>query len=362
MSRPYPDEPDLIGAAGFIFQGAVRAKRSKVKKLPDGPLAAAKKVRRAKALRRLIGASIAGVASKQPEVMVKISGGAKGAKHLREHLAYITRNGKLTAEVSDASNDGQAASLKGSADVRQLAAEWYARGGSGRRANTRETVNMVLSMPAGTDRRALAIAAEAFARTEFGGKFDYILVHHEDTDHPHAHLTIRTRNDLGQRLDPRKEDLQRWRERFAAHLRQAGVHAVATPRRARGVVQKATRQAVHHLDKRLSANTSRWRIQQAIRTLQAQRTGKAPDEPWRKAIAERQRKIRSAWGTVAVALERQGDVGLAMQVRSFIASMPPVATRQDQIVERIKNNPQLLAKAGRALQAEQEQGRAPKRR
>jgi type IV secretion system T-DNA border endonuclease VirD2 len=362
MSAPYPDEPDLIGAAGFIFQGPVRAKRSKVK--PEGPLAAAKKASRSKALRRLLGAAVAGVARKQPEVMVKVSGAAKGAKHLREHLAYITRNGKLTAEVSDASNGGEATLLEGSADVRQLAAEWYARSGSDRRSNTRETVNMVLSMPAGTDRKALAVAAAAFARAEFGGKFDYILVNHEDTDHPHAHLTIRARNDRGQRLDPRKEDLQRWRERFAAQLRQTGVEAAATPRRARGVVQKATRQAIRHMDKRRGSNTTRWRIQQAVRTLQSERTGKAPDEPWRKAIADRQRKIRAAWGTVAVALERQGDVGLAIQVRSFIAAMPPVATQQDQMIERIKSNPQLLAKTERALQVEQsqERERAPRRK
>lgn len=362
MSNFYPDEPDLIGAAGFIFQGSVRARRGKAGKSPQGPLDAYKKTRRAKALRRLIGASVAAVARKQPEVMVKVSGSAKGAKHLREHLAYITRNGKLTAEVSEASNEGEATLLVGADDVRQLAKEWYARGGAGRRSNTRETVNIVLSMPAGTDRRALAIAATAFAKSEFGGKFDYILVHHDDTDHPHAHLTVRARNDRGQRLDPRKEDLQRWREQFASQLRQAGIQAAATPRRARGVVQKATRQAVRHMDQRRASNTSRWRIQQAVRTLHAQRAGKAPDEPWRKAIVERQRKVRSAWGTVAAALERQGDVGLAIQVRSFVASMPPVATRQDQMIERIKSNPQLLAKTERALQVEQDQARGPKRK
>lgn len=350
----YADDPDLIGAAAFIFQGPVRAKRGKPAPAKAGLLDDLRKARRSKAMRRLIAASVAGLVRKQPEVMVKVSGATKGAKHLREHLAYITRNGQLTGEVSDASNDGETTLLVGAPDVRQLAKEWYARGGSDRRSNSRETVNMVLSMPAGTDRKALAAAAAAFARSEFGGKFDYILVHHEDTDHPHAHLTVRARNDRGQRLDPRKEDLQRWREKFAAQLRQTGVVAAATPRRARGVVQKATRQAVRHMDQRRASNTSRWRIQQAVRTLHAQRAGKAPDEPWRKAIQERQRKVRAAWGTVATALERQGDVGLAIQVRSFIATMPPVATRQDQMIERIKSNPQLLAKTERALQLEKE--------
>ena len=103
-------------------------------------------------------------------------------------------------------------------------------------------------------------------------------------------------------------------------------------------------------------------IQQAVRTLRDEKPGKAPDEPWKKAIAERQRKIRAAWGTVAQALEGQGDVALSVQVRAFIASMPPLATKQDQLVERIKSNPQLLARVERALPVEQDQARAPKRK
>jgi type IV secretory pathway VirD2 relaxase len=310
----------------------------------------------------MVAAAIRRTAGKKPEVMVKVSGSAKGAKHLREHLAYITRNGKLMAEVSDASNGGDASLLVGADEVRQLAKEWFARGGADRKANARETINMVLSMPAGIDREGLARAAAAFAKSEFGGKFDYVLVHHTDTDHPHAHLTVRTRNDRGQFLNPRKADLQQWRERFAVHLRQAGIDAAATPRRARGVVQKGTRQAIKHMDKRQASTRTRWGIQQAVRTLRDEKPGKAPDEPWKKAIAERQRKIRAAWGTVAQALEGQGDVALSAQVRAFIASMPPLATKQDQLVERIKSNPQLLARVERALPVEQDQARTPKRK
>lgn len=359
MSAGYQDEPDLIGAAGFIFQGPVRAKRSRPAEPADSTV---KKVRRSKAVRRMVAAAIRRTAGKKPEVMVKVSGSAKGAKHLREHLAYITRNGKLMAEVSDASNGGDASLLVGADEVRQLAKEWFARGGADRKANARETINMVLSMPAGIDREGLARAAAAFAKSEFGGKFDYVLVHHTDTDHPHAHLTVRTRNDRGQFLNPRKADLQQWRERFAVHLRQAGIDAAATPRRARGVVQKGTRQAIKHMDKRQASTRTRWGIQQAVRTLRDEKPGKAPDEPWKKAIAERQRKIRAAWGTVAQALEGQGDVALSAQVRAFIASMPSLATKQDQLVERIKSNPQLLARVERALPVEQDQARAPKRK
>ena len=43
MSAGFQDEPDLIGAAGFIFQGPVRAKRSRPAEPADS---AVKKVRR----------------------------------------------------------------------------------------------------------------------------------------------------------------------------------------------------------------------------------------------------------------------------------------------------------------------------
>ncbi len=354
MSLERNDDNALIGAAGYIFQTPVRAKKHKNTKPPDGPVSAFAKARRTKAARRLLVAAIAGTVARKPEVMVKVSGAAKGKKHLREHMAYITRNGKLMAEVSDATNEDRYL-VSGSEDVRELAAEWFARGGSDRKANARDTINIVLSMPAGIDREGLAKAAAEFARSEFGGRFDYVLVHHADTDHPHAHLTVRTRNDQGQYLDPRKADLQLWREKFAAALRRQGIDAAASPRRARGVVQKSTRQAVKHLNKRQAARTSRWKIEQAVRTIQG-RSGKAPDEPWTRAIADRQRKIRAAWGLVAQVLEGQGEVGLSVQVRAFIAEMPPLTTKNEKMVQAIQGDPALLARTQKALQAALDQG------
>ena len=42
--------------------------------------------------------TVARITARTPEVMVRISGKAKGGKHVEEHLRYITRNGDLTAE------------------------------------------------------------------------------------------------------------------------------------------------------------------------------------------------------------------------------------------------------------------------
>lgn len=46
---------------------------------------------------------------------------------------------------------------------------------------------------------------------------------------------MRALGDHGERLNPRKADLEAWRQAFAQALRDRGVEAEATPRRARGV-------------------------------------------------------------------------------------------------------------------------------
>lgn len=94
------------------------------------------------------------------------------------------------------------------------------------------------SMPPGTDRAAVTDAGRAFAREEFGDQRDYVFAAHDDEAHPHVHIVVLARGYDGRRLNPRKADLQRWRERFARELRDRGVEANATPRRTRGVTQQ----------------------------------------------------------------------------------------------------------------------------
>jgi len=206
------------------------------------------------------------LARRRPEVMVKVTGSARGLRSLREHLAYITRNGKLIGEREDGTL------IEGVANMRSLAEEWWDKGGVDRPARARDTINLILSMPAGTDPDAVAEAARAFAQKTFGGHYDYLLAHHnyesdpKRPENPHAHLTLKTQGREGQRLDPRKADLQAWREAFADELRQRGVMAEATPRRVRGVVRKAQRQAIRHMDARRATRVTRWKLEQAVKT------------------------------------------------------------------------------------------------
>lgn len=356
MSLERNDEDPLIGAAGFVFQTSVRAKRSKNPARTTG-----------KVMQRLAKRRIAAVVGRRPEVMVKVTGSARGRKHIGEHLAYISRNGKLMAEKSD----GEL--VMGGASVAELADEWWAMRGDMRQSNARDTYNLVFSMPAGTDPEQLRDAAREFARQEFGGKHDYVFVlHTKETDpskkkaeQPHVHLSVRTLGLHGQCLDPKKADLQAWREGFAAALRRRGIQAEATPRRARGVVQKGTKQALRHMGKRSRVNS--WKVEHALKALQK---GAEPDtaQPWKAAIEQRQTNIRNSWRVIATALDDQGEPGLAIQVRAFVDSMPSLRTRQEalvqQAIEATRSNEQseLLKRSQTALLPDSGHDQGRKRR
>jgi type IV secretory pathway VirD2 relaxase len=55
------------------------------------------------------------------------------------------------------------------------------------------------------------------------GDHKYVMVLHDHQANPHVHVSVRAESKHGQRLNPLKADLQRWRETFAERLRKRGV-------------------------------------------------------------------------------------------------------------------------------------------
>lgn len=318
MGADLEDDP-LLGPAAFVFQTPLGTKKTRIRSSRRGV--------------RLSGAQIGRIARRRPEVMVKVTGSARGLCGLKEHLAYITRNGKLVGERENGER------IEGATEVRALAEEWWADGAD-RRKNTRDTINLILSMPPGTDQTAVAEAARAFAQKIFGGEHDYLLAHHNhDSDpkrpeNPHAHLTIKTRDREGQVLNPRKADLQAWREGFALELRERGVVAEATARRVRGITRKGQRQAIRHMDKRTATRVTRWKLVQAVKTASIGDDGAA--EPWAKVAKEKHRKVRRAWNTLAAAFEQAGQPKLAQEIRLFVNAMPPAQTEREHFVAQAR--------------------------
>ena len=60
------------------------------------------------------------------------------------------------------------------------------------------------------------------------------MVLHTHQANPHVHLAVRAEGRDGQRLNPRKQDLRRWREVFAEKLRGWGIEAEASSQVTRG--------------------------------------------------------------------------------------------------------------------------------
>ena len=102
-------------------------------------------------------------------------------------------------------------------------------------------------MPPGTDRPSVKNAAREFATEMFKGH-QYVFAEHDDEKHPHVHLIVKTVDREGARLNPRKADLQIWRELFAEKMREQGIEANATPRRVRGIVKKFEKQAIWQIN------------------------------------------------------------------------------------------------------------------
>ncbi|WP_247790120.1 relaxase/mobilization nuclease domain-containing protein [Bradyrhizobium sp. 155] len=265
------------------------------------------------------------IVRRAPEVMVKITGRTKSVAHLKSHLAYITRNGELDTETE------QGATLAGRSGLKDLQQCWEddASLDGKRRRDGSLSINIILSMPAGTDAVAVKDSARTFAIETFGDNHDYVFVQHLDNKHPHVHLTVRSLGHNGKRLNPRKADLQAWRERFAGQLRLRGIAAEATPRRTRGQVRKADRGAVVALRRRKIVPD----VDRLARTevLSEVRGGKSTKHPWDEQIKSRQDAIRRRYLDYAAQLQRSGaaaDQELARQVRQFVEDMPALETRR----------------------------------
>ena len=193
------------------------------------------------------------IASKPRQVLVKIpKGGRKSAKQLAATFKYLTREGD--EELLD--HNGRVigkGDLEGDED---LVWSWKHTGPQlDDKSDRKEAFHIIFSMPEGTDERAVLSAVRAAAAIEFAGH-QYVMAQHHDEPQVHVHVLVKTEGFDGQRLNPRKADLDRWRERFAYELRERGVEAEATRRMSRlQQEKKRTPWAVNEVAKRAKKTT-----------------------------------------------------------------------------------------------------------
>jgi hypothetical protein len=278
------------------------------------------------------------VAARAPEVMVKVTGRTRDAAHVRAHLEYISRNGQLELEGADG------ALIVGRTEVADLADDWSATALDGRphRKGSPVSHSVILSMPAGTNEIAVRDAARVFAADLFAGRHDYVFTLHTDTPRPHVHLSICSRGYAGERLNPKKADLELWRQTFAQALRDRGVEAEATPRRARGVTRKPERTPLRKIRDRQEAGkgpVGQIRGSAYREAAKAAFQGQTERTPWEHRIVARQRAVRALYLAQARLLGRSSDPGdrtLAIKVEAFVRGMPAPDTQRLALARELR--------------------------
>lgn len=269
---------------------------------------------RAAAVRARLEATV----RRAPQVMVKVTGGGRGMKAIAAHFRYIAQDGRLPIE------DDRGVVQQGKEVLSDLVEQW--RYGGSEIAETsprREAFNIILSMPRGTDPLIVQRAAREFAQEELA-EHRYVMVLHDHQANPHVHLSVRAGSRHCNRLNPRKADLQRWRETFAEKLRGWGVDAEATRQATRGEYRNYA---------------SPWRIRAErdgrLRTpLRAIKTGAAAKKSRVDAIV--------AWAKISNALDASGrpeDRQLVDAIARYVTQMPmAIALRKQSDRERQRDS------------------------
>lgn len=255
-----------------------------------------------------VRAQLRALIDRAPEVMVKVRGGGRGMGAIRAHMHYISRRGALEIE------DEQGEKSLGREALRELVEDWRLAGAEiPSKSHRREALNIMLSMPPDTDSHAVLWAAREFARAEFA-QHKFAMVLHEPQADPrskyaHVHLVVRGQGLRGQRLNPGKADLARWRQAFADRLMELGVAASATRQVARGEIRNYPQI---------------WEVKAAEK--KSLRRVREPVKTSGKSRAARIEALR-AWQCIARALAQSDDRedrALALQAMQYVQSMPVV--------------------------------------
>jgi type IV secretion system T-DNA border endonuclease VirD2 len=152
------------------------------------------------------------------------------------------------------------------------------------------------------------------------------MVLHTDQQHPHVHMVVKAEGDDRRRLHVDKIMLRQWRQDFARMMREQGIAANATPRVARGRNRDKTQDARYRAQRYGTSTTLRSTVAEIARELHATGTHRDPARP---RLIETRRTVVKHWMTIADALDAQGAIVLAGDVRNFARHLPPALTQKE---------------------------------
>jgi hypothetical protein len=278
-----------------------------------------------------------------PEVMIKVSGGARSLRGVQAHLDYIGREGEGVIETDDG------ALLHEKGFEKALVKDWDLDLDEHRRHTQRAVAvgrkppklvhNLVFSMPKGTAPDKVHAAVRKFATEKFALRHRYAMALHTDQGHPHVHVVVKAVSEQGERLNIRKATLREWRQDFARYLRDLGVEANATERAVRGETKPQKSTGIHRAMMRGASTLWRERTQSVARELAS---GGLRPEPGRERLVDTRTDVIRGWNAMADILDEQGQRELAAGVRRFVERMPPPRTERQRIAG------ELLARVARA--------------
>ena len=263
-----------------------------------------------------------------PEVVIKVSGGARTLGGVERQLRYLGRDGKLVME----SDDEQTLAGKGfHSDVvtdwnldLEARARYVQRSIRASGKPPKLVHNLIFSMPPGTRPDLLLKAVKKLAVNRFALTHRYALVLHTDEAHPHVHVVVKAVSEQGERLNIRKATLREWRQEFAANLRELGVWANATERAVRGESRVPLSDGVYRAARRGQSTYLRDLQQEAAADVAS---GTKP--AGKDALISTRERVVFGWRAVSARLRSNGDKTLAREVDRFVDQMPPPQTERE---------------------------------
>jgi hypothetical protein len=268
-----------------------------------------------------------------PEVMVKVSGGARTVAGVEQHMDYIGREGNLGLEADTGEH------LDGKGFERQLTEDWdldlEAHESPERSIRGRKPPklvhNIIFSMPPGTTSDKVLRAVRKLALNEWQLKHRYAMALHTDDDHPHVHVVLKARSEQGWRLNIKKATLRAWRQQFASNLRELGVAANATERAVRGETKTHRSDGAWRAANREGSTLIQ---EQERRILREWSGGRLTFGNGEEKLERTREAVLDGWRGVSARLKADGEHELGACVDSFLAQMPPAKTEKRLLLER----------------------------
>lgn len=277
---------------------------------------------------------IARTVRRVPEVMVKVSGGARTVAGVEQHMDYIGREGKLGLEADTGEH------LDGKGFERQLTEDWDLDLEAHERQTERSirgrkppklVHNIIFSMPPGTSSGKVLQAVRKLALNEWQLKHRYAMALHTDDDHPHVHVVVKALSEQGQRLNIKKATLRLWRQQFASNLRELGVAANATERAVRGEMKTHRSNGAWRAANREGSTLIQERERRILREWSEGSLSFGTGEEKLKRTRE---AVLDGWRGVSARLKADGEHELGARVDSFLAQMPPAKTEKRLLLDR----------------------------